>query len=214
MRVLRNQVPGFVRGGVALVTLALAACSGLRSDAAPEQIYVLNAARAAAAANVVPGVLSVPRPAVQPGLDTDRIALIRAGNELDYYASSRWGGNLAQVLGAFALQSMAGGFATVSGGGQGAGPAQHELLLTVRHFEAAYDDGGAPEVRVSLECLLVATAPRRVLGNCDAEVREPAGENRMHAIVLAFERAAQRAFGEVRGKAMAAATAARTSTAP
>lgn len=192
-------------GAAVVMAAALAACGGLRSDAAPEQVYVLNAVPPAAAANPVPGVLVVPRPAVQPGLDTDRIALTRAGNELDYYASSRWGGDLSQVLGAFARQSIAGGFATVSSGGQGVGPASHELLLTVRHFEAAYGDGGAPEVRVALECLLVATAPRRVLGSCDTDVREPAGENRMAAIVLAFERAAQRAFGEVRAKAMAAA---------
>lgn len=192
-------------GAALLVATALAACGGLRSDAAPEQIYVLNAVRPAAAPNPVPGVLAVPRPAVHPGLDTDRIALKRAGNELDYYAASRWGGNLSQVLGAFALQSVAGSFATVTSGGQRVGPAGYELLLTVRHFEAEYGNGGAPEVRVALECLLVATAPRRVLGGCDAEVREPAGENRMAAIVLAFERAAQRAFGEVRGKAMAAA---------
>lgn len=197
-------------GAAALVALALAACGGLRSNAAPEQIYVLNAVQPSAAPNPVPGVLVVPRPIVQPGLDTDRIALTRAGNELDYYASSRWGGSLAQVLGAFALQSVAGGFATVSSGGQGVGPASFELLLTVRHFEAAYGNGGAPEVRVALDCLLVATAPRRVLGSCDTEAREAAGENRMAAIVLAFERAAQRAFGEVRSKAMAAAS---TSTA-
>jgi cholesterol transport system auxiliary component len=190
---------------VALAAAALAGCNGLRSDAAPDQIYVLNAVRPAAAANVVPGVLIVPRPTVQPGLDTDRIALIRAANELDYYASSRWGGNLSQVLGAFALQSIAGAFATVSSSGQGTGQAQYELLLTVRHFEAVYGNGGAPEVRVALECVLVATAPRRVKGSCDTEVHEAAGENRMGAIVQAFERAAQRAFGEVRAKAAALA---------
>jgi cholesterol transport system auxiliary component len=184
-----------------LAAALLGACGGLRSDAAPEQIYVLNAVTPSAAANVVPGVLVVGRPGVQPGLDTDRIALTRAGNELDYFAASRWSGSLAQVLGAFARQSLAGSFATVSSGGQGVGAADYELLLTVRHFEATYGNGGAPEVRVTLECMLVATAPRRVLGSCDADVREAAGANRMGAIVAAFERAAQRAFAEVRTRA-------------
>lgn len=214
MSVIEDSARTLRRGAVVLVAAALAGCGGLRSNAAPDQIYVLHAVRPAAAANVVPGVLVVPRLVVQPGLDTDRIALSRAGNELDFYAASRWGGNLSQVLGAFALQSMAGGFATVSSGGQGVGAAAYELLLTVRHFEAAYGNDGAPEVRIALECLLVATAPRRVLGSCDTEVREPAGENRMAAIVMAFERGAQRAFGEVRTRAMAVATAARTSTGP
>lgn len=193
---------------MALVLAALVAgCGGLRSDAPADQIYVLNAEAAAGGANAVPGVLVLARPSVQPGLDTDRIALTRGGNELDYYAASRWGGSLAQVLGAFGRQALAGAFTTVVGSGQGVGQVDFELLLTVRHFEAAYGGSGAPEVRVALDCMLVATTPRRVLGNCDADVREPAGDNRMGPIVQAFERAARRAFAEVRSKAVAAAAA-------
>lgn len=190
----------------ALLGVLVAGCGGLRSDAVPDQIYVLNAPAPSAAASVVPGVLVLARPAVQPGLDTDRIALTRGGNELDYFAASRWGGSLSQVLAAFGRQSIAGAFATVVGSAQGVGPVDFELLLTVRHFEAAYGGGtGAPEVRVALACTLVATAPRRVLGSCDADVRERAGENRMAAIVAAFERAAQAAMAEVRREATALA---------
>lgn len=204
-----NATPAtWARCCVALVLATLVAgCGGLRSDAPADQIYMLNAEAAAAGASAVPGVLVLARPTVQPGLDTDRIALVRGGNELDYYAASRWGGNLAQVLGAFGRQSLAGAFTTVVGSGQGVGQVDFELLLTVRHFEAVYGGGGAPEVRVALDCMLVATAPRRVLGNCDADVREPAGDNRMGPIVQAFERAARRAFAEVRGKAVVAAAA-------
>lgn len=186
--------------------LLLAGCGGLRSKAGPDRIYVLTVAPpAAAASTAVPGMLVVQRPTVQPGLESDRIALTRAGNELDFYAGSRWGGSLPVVLGAFAVQSLAGSFATVSGADRGAGAGDFELLITARHFEAEYAAGGAPVVRVTLECLLVAAAPRRVLGSCDAEVREPAADNRMGAIVTAFERAAQRALQEVRAKAVAAA---------
>lgn len=189
-----------------LMMLALlAGCGGLRSDTEPDRIYVLHPAVDAAPAAPLPGLLMVPRPAVQPGLDTDRIALTRAGNELDYYALSRWSGSLSQVLGAFAVQSLAGAFVTVVGAERGAGPADHELLLTVRHFQAAYGAGGAPQVQVAIDCLLVATSPRRVLGNCDAEVREPVGDNRMSAIVAAFERAMQQAMQQVRARVVAAA---------
>jgi len=141
---------------------------------------------------------------VQPGLDTNRIALTRAGNELDYYALSRWSGSLPEVLEAFAVQSPQGAFVTGVGTGRGAGAADHELLLTVRHFQAEYGAGGAPQVHVALDCLLVATSPRRVLGSCNAEVREPAADNRMSAIVAAFERAAQQAMQQVRARAAAA----------
>lgn len=200
-------------GGYALVLTAgavLAGCSLLRSDAEPDRIYALYPAPGVAVGAALPGVLQVPRPSVQPGLDTDRIALTRAGNELDFYAQSRWSGPLPQVLGALAVQSMDGAFTTVTDSGRGAGAVDYELLLTARHFEAEYGaNGGAPEVRVALECLLVATSPRRVLARCDAEVRESAGENRMAPIVGAFERAVQRALEEVRVKVAAAAAAQR-----
>lgn len=192
-----GALPALLLAGAML----LAGCSGLRSDAAPDRIYILNAAPPAAAAAPPPGALIVPRPAVQPGLDTDRIALVRNGNELDYYAASRWGAALPQVLGAFAVQSMAGSFATVAGPERSSGPGNFELVLTARHFEAVYGAMGAPEVRVAFDCLLVATAPRKVLGSCDTDVRERAADNRMGPVVQAFERGMQRAMEEIRGKA-------------
>lgn len=192
-----------------LAALLLAGCGVLGgSKAEPDRLYVMRAAPAQSAAPLA-AVLSVLRPQVHPGLDSPRLALTRPGNELDYYAASRWGGTLPDVLAAFAVHSMDGSFSTVVGGGRSAGPADFELLLTARHFEAEYEaGGGAPFVRVTLECMLVDVSPRRVVGNCDAEAREPAGENRMAAIVLAFERAAQRAMEEVRARATAAASAA------
>jgi ABC-type uncharacterized transport system auxiliary subunit len=198
-------------GGLAAVALlALAGCGGLRSDAEPDRLYVLRVERPAASGEApVAGLLLVPRPAVQPGLDTARIALTRPGNQLDFYAAARWSGALPQVLTAFAVQSLDGAFTTVAAADRGPGAADFELLMTARHFEAEYDDaGGAPQVRVALECLLVSTSPRRVLSSFEVDVREPAERNRMSSIVAAFERAAQRALAEVRSSAVAAARAA------
>lgn len=190
----------------AMAGVLLAACGGLRSEAV-DRIYVLRPAAAQAGAPVVAGVLSVQRPAVQPGLDTDRIALTRAQNELDFFAASRWGAPLPQVVSALAVESLAGGggFGTVIDAGRAAVPGDFELLLTVRHFEAVYDAAGVPVARVAFECVVTAGAPRRVLGRCDADVSEPAGENRMAPIVAALERAAQRALAEVRTDALSAA---------
>lgn len=198
-----------------LLLLVLAAvltgCSGLRSKDEPDLTYVLRAAVTSGAA-AVPGVLSVVHPVVQPGLDTDRIVLTR-GQELDYYAASRWGDSLSRVVLALAVESLAGGggFANVTEAGRAGVVSDYELLLTVRHFEAAYESAGAaPTVRVAFECALTAGTPRRLLGRCDAAASEPAEGNRMSAIAAALERAAQRALAEVRSAAVAAArTAAR-----
>lgn len=182
---------------LSLPMLLLPACSGLTSNAPAERIYVLRPAPAPAAANPVEGVLVVPRPVVQPGLDTDRIALTRAGGELDYFAASRWGEALPKVLAAFATESLRtnGAFVTVVSGGPSPVQGDYELLLTARHFEAEYGEGGVPSAHVAFECVLVTGSPRRVVGRCDADVVEPAADNRMGPLVAALERAAQRALG-------------------
>jgi cholesterol transport system auxiliary component len=193
-----------------LGSVLLTACSGLRSKDEPDRTYLLRAAPAAGRA-ALPGVLAVLPPAVQPGFDTDRILLTRAGRELDHFAASRWGDSLPRVIAALAVQSLAGGggFANVVEAGRPAVASDYELLLTVRHFEAAYDaSGAAPVMQVAFECTLTAGAPRRVLGRCDASASEPAGDNRMAAIVAAMEQAVQRALADVRTAAVAAARAA------
>ncbi len=196
----------------ALTSVALlAGCSGLRSDAGADRVYVLHAAPVAATGEPVAAVLSVPRPVVHPGLDTDRIALLRAGNELDYYAASRFGEPLPKVLSALALQSLGGadGFATTVSTDRAALPSDFELLLTARRFEAEYVAGTAlPSMQVAIDCLLVTGAPRRVLGHCDGAATEPVVADRMSEIVLALERAVQRALADVRVKAVALARAA------
>jgi ABC-type uncharacterized transport system auxiliary subunit len=190
----------------------LAGCKGLlRNEAAPERIYVLHAAPGAAGGQPLAAVLSVPRLAVGPGLDTDRIALTRAGNELDYYAASRFGESLPKVLTVLVLQSMSGGdgFATAVSTERAAVPGDFELLLTVRRFEAEYSAPlSPPRAQVAIDCLLVAGLPRRVLGHCDGAATEPAAADRMGEIVPALERAAQKALAEVKTKAVALARSA------
>jgi cholesterol transport system auxiliary component len=197
-------VPGFplvAAAGLILIT----GCSGLlRNEAAPDRIYVLHAASSAGGGPPVSGVLSVPRLVMGPGLDTDRIALVRSGNEMDYYAASRYGESLSKILSTLVLQSLGGGegFTTAVSTERAALPSDFELLLTVRRFEAEYSGAlSPPRAQVAFDCLLVAGAPRRVLGSCDGVATEPAGADRMSEIVLALERATQKALAEVRSKA-------------
>jgi ABC-type uncharacterized transport system auxiliary subunit len=193
------------------LSFLLASCSLLKSKEDAPQVYLLRAAPATGAV-AVPGVLVVMRPSVQPGLDTDLIMLTR-GRELDHFAASRWGEPLPRVVAALAVQSLsgAGGFANVAEAGRAGVAGDFELLLTVRHFEAAYETlATAPVIQVAFDCTLTAGAPRRVLGRCDATASEPAEDNRMGAIVAAMEKAAQRALAEVRTRAVAVANTAAT----
>ena len=64
----------------------------------PDRIYVLNAAPVVAAGVAVGSGAVGAAAGDAAGLDTDRIALVRPGNELDYYAASRFGEPLPKVL--------------------------------------------------------------------------------------------------------------------
>lgn len=194
---------------IAAATL-MAACSGLKRSSPGEQVYILHPAGPlpanAAGTATINAMLVVPQPEAQPALNTTRIALTQPGNRLDYFADSRWGAPLPQVLGALVVESLiaSNSFSVTAGTDPSAGHGDYQLLLTVRHFEAEYSGDAkdsTPVARVGIECLLTSSSPRRVVGRCDADVREEAGANRMGEIVAAFDRATQKALTEIGGKA-------------
>jgi cholesterol transport system auxiliary component len=191
-----------------LAATLLPGCSLLKRGDEPDRVYILRAESATQQAPAVPGVLLLLRPVIQPGLENDRIALLRGDNELNHFAGSRWSEPLPRVLSAFAVETLTGGggFTTVVAADRVVVNSDFELLLTVRHFEAQYSSGEAPVVQVTFDCVVTAGAPRRVIGRCDAAVSEPVANNRMSEIVPALERATQKAMAEVRTKAVAAAT--------
>jgi ABC-type uncharacterized transport system auxiliary subunit len=203
---LRSWTHHVMRGVIGVAVLvSLGACGGLlKSNASPQQIYVLHAASAVAATSGT-ATVSVLKPLTQPGLLTARIALTRPGNRLDYFADSRWSAGLPEVLQTFAEQSLqsSGRFASVVID-NGATRTDLELLLTIRNFEAEYvSEGGVPRAHVAFDCLLVARQPRATLGRCDSEAMVPAEANRMGGIVAALEKAAQQAMAGVVEKSAA-----------
>jgi ABC-type uncharacterized transport system auxiliary subunit len=137
--------------------------------------------------------------AVQPGLDTTRIALVRPGNRLDWYADARWAGPLNDVVTALLAQSLrdSGRFAQVATDAA-AMDADVVLAVTVRRFEAEQSaEGALPVAQVRLECTLSSLTAHRQLAAFTATAAVPAGANRLTAVVAALEQAAQQAVAEV-----------------
>ena len=203
---------------LALLSAWLTACSGgLRSVDPPAFIYTLATPAAATVAEpaqaTLPYVLTVLTPAVQPGLAQDGIALITADRRLDYFANSRWPDALPRVVGALIVQTLrgSGAIATVS---DDTTPfaADYLLRVDVSQFEAHYtgaatDAGAVPTVQVRLECTLARRIDRVVVASFVARGAEAATENRMAAVVLAFDRASQAALSELRGQTLQALAA-------
>jgi ABC-type uncharacterized transport system auxiliary subunit len=183
---------------VGLSVSILSACSsGLHRDVEPTQRYVL---RAPAIAAVAPGkaVLRISRTSASPGLDTDRIVLLRDGQRIDHFAASRWFATAPEMVEALAQDSLRASAAWGSVlDSRSAFPADHVLQINIRHFAADYADGAAPLIRVVLDCTFERREDAADLMSFSVSGSAQARENRLAAIVPAFENALQQALTEL-----------------
>jgi cholesterol transport system auxiliary component len=190
---------------VLCISICIAGCAGslFQSKAVPPSTYLLSADLRTAPAVVAPAVvaadLAVQRPRVRTGLESDRIAVLYPDRRLDYFADARWSGPLDQVVRDLAVQAFVTGahLRNVSAESS-AFPSGYWLEILVADFQAEYTSAGpAPTVHVHLVARLGSARDRRVLGTFDASSRQTASDNRLTAIVDAYERAADAALAEI-----------------
>jgi ABC-type uncharacterized transport system auxiliary subunit len=203
--------PGAAPGNAAAFAAALAAAaltlpgcteSLFKSKAPPQSVYLLTVAPAAAADRPeLPVDLTILRPGVRPGLDTALIAALYPDRRLDHFAAARWSAPLDEVMQDLALQAfradahMPNVHSDVSAFGTG-----YWLEIEVADFQAEYSGAAGaapPTIHVRLEARLGASGDRHVLGQFEAEVRESAADNRLSAVVDAYDRAASAALGKI-----------------
>ncbi len=194
---LRFPGAGVLAAGV---LLWVAGCSGFHSNESATQVYTLDPVFAAskAAAPDTAANLQLLRPLVAPGLDTERIALRRSEQRLDYYAASRWPEPLPEFLQSLAVEALraTGKYRTVQANGA-AFASDQVLQIEIRRFQAEYAGDGPPTVHVQLLATLGQRADRKVLASVSADSSVPAVENRMQAVVAAFQKATAAALSEL-----------------
>jgi cholesterol transport system auxiliary component len=181
---------------------ALAGCSGLlHSTAPPVQLYVLQpppvppdrGPRMAAPS------LRIGRPLAAAGLDTDRIALLRPGNRLDYYAGSRWSAPLAdlvsdQLLTVFRVDSAWSAVADA----RSTFNADYLLQTSIDRFTAEYaTEAGPPLIHVDLHVLLIRRSDGTLIGSFAVSEQALANENRMASVIATFSAVAAQALSAV-----------------
>jgi cholesterol transport system auxiliary component len=202
----------------ALLALMLTGCGGLlESKIAAPQIYVLRPQLAPAPAPVTAaGTVLVQRPEAGPGLNTDRIALLRSEARFDYYYATRWAAPIPDLLESVIVDALRGSgqFASVFDDASPY-PPDYDLRVTVRRFEADYTRGanGAPTVFVVLDCTLGRHRDRHLLASFTAQASAAADADRLSSVVAAFETATATAVTELLRAASAAAVAAGQATA-
>ena len=181
-----------------LLSLALGGCGSLLSSRTPAPVtYVLRPAVSAMppAADTAPS-MQVQRVASAPGYARDEILLTQPDRRLDVYASSRWPDMLPVVVERLVVDALRrrGAWSVVH---DAAAPyaADRLLRVTVRRFDAEYAVAGQPPtVHVVFDATLARRGERAVVAAFTVEGSAVASDDRMSAIVAAFEQASGEAL--------------------
>lgn len=198
--------------GIAVIVLGAlcAACGGslFESDIPVPSRYIIAAAPAAASATQSPASsvdLSIGRPDVAAGLDTNRVAVLR-GRQLDYFRAAQWGGSVTEVTQALLVNSFQGQqlFRSVTSE-QARVSSDYLLDVEVRDFQAEYAEGKiAPDVRVTIIGRIIRIKDRAMVDTITATAHRPADANRMESVAEAFEVTGQQVALELAKQAAAA----------
>lgn len=181
----------------AVAALTCAACSTgslFDSDQPVPTAYVIAAAPAGSLSGVAATQVdvSIGRPDFAPGLDTDRIAVLK-GRQLDYYRGARWGGRTVEVVQSMLVSSINDQKLFRSVTAEQARVANDYMLdIEVRNFEADYANGAIPEAHVTIIGRLIRIVDRKLVTTVSSEARVAASAERMNLVAAAFESAAQK----------------------
>ena len=179
----------------------------LESKVDEPQVYVLRTGNVSAATVAYPVQLGIALPAAAPGLDTNRIAVLRNSNLLDYYFGARWGGTAPQVVQAFLIDTLHAqqGFKSVAAEAARI-DADYLLELQLKDFQAEYaGEDAAPVVKISLGGNLISIKTRKLVASVNSTATVTAADNRLGAVVTAFQTAMQQVSTEVSTQLAAAA---------
>ncbi len=195
--------------GMLFAGLALTGCVSdiLESKVEEPQVYVLRTGEVATANVAYPLQLGIALPVAAPGLDTNRIAVLRNNNQLDYYFGARWGVTAPQLVQSFLIDTLQSqrGFKSVAAETARI-DAEYLLELQLKDFQAEYATENAdPSVRITLGGNLISIKTRKLVAPVAATTTVRATDNRLSAVVTAFETAMRQASAEVSTQLAAAA---------
>ena len=194
----------------AVLVATVLACSGcgslLETDLPASTSYVLAPTPAASAGVARSDAdLSIGRPDLAPGLDTERIAVLK-GRQLDYYRGAQWSGRATELVQTLMVDSFEDQqlFRSVTSE-QTRVSSEYVLDVTVRDFQAEYaSENDAPTAHVTILGRLIRVTDRQLVETFAATAQSKAGDNRLSAVAAAFETAAHKVVLELAQKTAAA----------
>jgi cholesterol transport system auxiliary component len=186
-----------------VATLACGGCGSLLDSKLPVSTsYVLGSAPAASVGVTRSEAdLSIGRPDLAPGLDSERIAVLK-GRQLDYYRGAQWGGRTTEVVQTLLVESFEDQqlFRSVTAE-QSRVSSDYVLDVSVRDFQAEYaSENDAPTAHVTIMGRLIRVSDRQLVQTFSATAENKASDNRMSEVAAAFEAAAQKVVLELAQK--------------
>ena len=197
----------------AVLAVAMLACGGcgslLKTELPPSTSYVLASAPAGSSGVTRSDAdLSIGRPDLAPGLDTERIAVLK-GRQLDYYRGAQWGGRATEIVQTLMVESFEDQqlFRSVTTE-QSRVSSDYVLDVSVRDFQAEYaSDNDAPTAHVTIVGRLIRVKDRQLVETFAATAQSKASDNRLSEVAAAFEIAAQKVVLELAQKTSTAISA-------
>jgi cholesterol transport system auxiliary component len=193
----------------AVLTVSLLASAGcgslLETDLPASTSYVLAPAPASSTGIARSDVdLSIGRPDLAPGLDSERIAVLK-GRQLDYYRGAQWGGRMTEVVQTLLVDSFEDQqlFRSVTSE-QSRVPGEYVLDVSVRDFQVEYAGSEAPTAHVTILGRLIRVTDRQLVETFAATAQSKASDNRLSDVAAAFETAAHKVVLELAQKTAAA----------
>lgn len=179
--------------------LALSGCISLLPKSKPAQLYRFGPPPVAAPA-AAPGGIAVFRTngAFQEEASDDRILTV-SGGKAAYIAESRWVAPADTLFNEAVANAFDASPIRLLARGQ-QGRFAYALRIDVRSFEARYDKGmkDAPTVVVRVHAALTKN-DQSPAGEQDFQASVPASDNRVGAIVAAFDKATRDVIGQLVG---------------
>jgi cholesterol transport system auxiliary component len=195
-----------------LLAIGLSGCITVFPKTKPVQLYRFDGRQAViAAANPAGDRVGVVRAggSFNAAAAGDRILTV-TGSQVAYLAQSRWAGPADTLFN----EALLGAF------NAGPGPARlvirgeparadYTLRLDVQRFEAVYDQGprAAPDVRIEIHMVLIRASDRALVKDETLAIQARATDNRVSAIVAAFDKAVGEALAAIVANTNASLTA-------
>ncbi|HZF98311.1 MAG TPA: ABC-type transport auxiliary lipoprotein family protein [Pseudoxanthomonas sp.] len=144
--------------------------------------------------------LSVSHPTAARVVDSPRIAVRPAPNELQVYRGASWSQPPTDLVETTVLRALEDSGKIPSVGRSGVGiRADYKLVMDLRRFEADYAGAAVPSAVIDLNAKLLHTAEQRVVASRTFVQSQPAAGTEVPQVTAAFDQALERLGAELVG---------------